>query len=105
MFKQRIEFGISLNHGPVIGSYENHVFKFSSIDTTLSAAKKISSLANEEILLGEKINDKLRSEVKTIKQNKSGIDVYAIKEIKNPEQHAKFIKNFTERYEREHGKR
>jgi len=104
MFKQRIEFGISLNHGPVIGSYENHVFKFSSIDTTLSAAKKISSIAKEDVLLSDKINERLRTDAKTIKQNISGMDVYSIKEIKNPEQHAKFIKTFTEKYEKEHKK-
>ena len=106
MFKQKIEFGISLNHGPVIGKYEpqSHIFKFSSIDTTVSAAKKISSLSNEEILLGEKMNDRLRSEVKSVKQNKSGMDVYAIKEIKNSEENSKFIKSFSERFARENKK-
>lgn len=101
MFKQKIEFGISLNHGPVIGKYENQTFKFSSIDTTMSSAKKISSLANEEILLGEKINDRLRSEVKVIKHHKQGIDVYSIKEIKNVEQYEKFLKSFTEKLAKE----
>jgi len=104
MFKQRIEFGISLNYGSIIGKHEHHSFKFSSIDTTISTAKKISSLANEEILLGEKINDRLRSEVKSVKHHKSGINVYAIKEIKNSEENSKFIKSFTERFAREHKK-
>lgn len=104
MFKQKLDFGISLNYGPIIGKYENHSFKFSSIDTTISAAKKISSLAKEEILLGEKINEKLRSEVKAVKHNMSGIDVYSIKEIKNSEENTKFIKSFSEKFAKEHKK-
>lgn len=104
MFKQKMDFGISLNYGSIIGKYENHVLKFSSIDTTLSAAKKIASLASEEVLLAEKINDRLRSEVKSVKHNKSGVEVYSIKEIKNSEENLKFIKRFSENFAREHKK-
>ncbi|GAH58539.1 unnamed protein product, partial [marine sediment metagenome] len=63
------------------------------------AAKKISSLANEEILLSDKMNDEFGSHVKTIKQEKSGTDVYSIKEVRNVEEHKKFIRNFLDRIE------
>ena len=104
IFKQRLDFGISVNYGPIIAKYENHVFKFSSIDSTISAAKKIASIANEEVLLSGKINERLRTDAKTIKHQKSGIDVYSVKEIKNAAQHEKFLKNFTERFEKENKK-
>ena len=102
MFRQRMDFGISLGYGPIIEKYENRVFQFSSIDSTISSTKKISSLAEGEILLSEKMNDKLKANVKAVKQNKSGTNVYSIKEIKNAEQNASFVKSFSEKFKKEH---
>ena len=99
MFKQKINFGISLNYGTIVGKLDKDSFKFMSLGTLISAAKKISSLANEDILLSDKMNDALGSHVKTIKQEKSGIDVYSIKEVRNVEEHKKFIRNFLDRIE------
>lgn len=99
MFKQKINFGISLNYGTIVGKQDKDSFKFMSLGTLISAAKKISSLANEDILLSDKMNDELGSHVKTIKQEKSGIDVYSIKEVRNVEEHKKFIRNFLDRIE------
>lgn len=99
MFKQKINFGISLNYGTIVAKQEQESLKFMSLGTLISVAKKISSLANEDILLSEKMNDTLGSHVKTTKQEKSGIDVYSIKEIRNVEEHKKFIRNFLDRIE------
>ncbi len=99
MFKQKINFGISLNYGTIIAKQDQDSFKFMSLGTLINVAKKISSLANEDILLSEKINDLLGSQVKTTKQEKSGINVYSIKEIRNVEEHKKFIRNFLDKIE------
>ena len=99
MFKQKINFGISLNYGTIVAKQEQESLKFMSLGTLISVAKKISSLANEDILLSEKMNDTLGSHVKTTKQEKSGINVYSIKEIRNMEEHKKFIRNFLDRIE------
>ena len=99
MFKQKINFGISLNYGTIVAKQDRDSLKFMSLGTLISVAKKISSLAKEDILLSEKINDILKSHIKTTKQEKSGIDVYSIKEIKNVEEHKKFIRNFLDRIE------
>jgi len=99
MFKQKINFGISLNYGTIVAKQEQESLKFMSLGTLISVAKKISSLANEDILLSEKMNDILGSHVKTTKQEKHGIDVYSIKEIRNVEEHKKFIRNFLDRIE------
>jgi len=99
MFKQKINFGISLNYGTIVGKQDKDSFKFMSLGTLINAAKKISSLANEDILLSDKMNNELGSHVKTIKQEKSGIDVYSIKEVRNVEGHKKFIRNFLDRIE------
>ena len=98
MFKQRIVFGISLNHGTIVARRDKDSFKFMSLGNLMASAKKISSLANEEILLGEKMNDLLRSHVKTIKNTKDNLNVYSIKDVKMESgEHQRFIRGFLER--------
>lgn len=99
-FKQKIEFGISLNYGTIIAKQEKEVLKFMSLGTLMGTAKKVSSLAENEILLGEKMNEKMRSEVKTIRHQRGNIHVYSIKEIKDVEGNKKFIRSFLERIEK-----
>lgn len=99
-FKQTIEFGISLNYGTIIAKREGNVLKFMSMGTLMGTAKKVSSLANNEILLGEKMNEKMRSEVKTTRHQKGNIHVYSIKEIKDVEGNKKFVRSFLERIDK-----
>ena len=104
LFKQKIEFGISINYGTIIAKAQTSLqtkepLKFMSMGTLITTAKKISSLSNNEILLSEKMNDRLKSDVKTEKQNKEKISVYKIIEMKNKEEHKKFIRNFLNRIE------
>ena len=49
----------------------------------------------------KKMNDKLRLNIKAAKHNKSGMNVYSIKEIKNVEENAKFVKSFSEKFNKE----
>lgn len=97
--KQKIEFGISLNYGTIIAKQEKDILKFMSLGTLVTLAKKIASISMKEILLSEKINDKLKSSVKSEKQNKQGTIFYRIKEIKDTEGNKKFIRNFLDRIE------
>ena len=99
-FKETIEFGISLNYGTIIAKQERNVLKFMSMGTLMGTAKKVSSLAENEILLGEKMNEKMRSEVKTIKHKRGTTHVYAIKEIKDVEGNKKFVRSFMDRIEK-----
>lgn len=99
MSKQKINFGISLNYGTIVAKQDKDSFKFMSLGTLMNSAKKISSLAEGNILLSEKMNDVFGSHIKTTKQEKRGIDVYSIKEIRNVEEHKKFIRNFLDRIE------
>ncbi len=97
--KQKIEFGISLNYGSIIAKQEKDSLKFMSMGTLITMAKKIASISKGEVLLGEKINDKLRADVKTEKHQKGKIAVYIIKEIKQREENKKFIRSFLDRIE------
>lgn len=99
MFSQKINAGISLNTGMIIAKQEQEIFRFMSMGTLITTAKKIATISQGEIFLSEKTRDKLASNTKTQKQEKDGTEYYSIKEIKNPEQHKKFISNFLKRIE------
>lgn len=96
--RQKIDFGISLNYGAIIAKKEKDVLKFMSMGTLITGAKKIASVANQEILLGEKIKEKLMSELKAEKQVRGNVRVYAIKDVKKEkESDKKFIGDFVRR--------
>ncbi|MCK5043967.1 hypothetical protein KAR52_03140 [Candidatus Pacearchaeota archaeon] len=97
LFKQRMDFGISLNYGAIIAKQEKDSLKFMSMGTLITLAKKISSLSNGEILLSEKIKERLMSDIKTEKVEKDGVEIYKIKEIKNKKANKKFINSFVKR--------
>lgn len=101
LFHQKIEFGISVNEGNIIAKQEKDILEFMSLGTLITTAKKIASASKEEILLNEKIKQKLGGNIRT-KENEHGkLKYYSITEIKskNPE-HAKFIKNFLKSLEK-----
>jgi len=95
---QKINFGISLNYGPIIAKKEATTLKFMSMGTLTTTAKKIASLAKREVLLSEKMNDKLRTYVKTEKHTREKVPVYMIKQLKkDDEESKKFIRSFLKR--------
>ncbi|MDP2628589.1 MAG: hypothetical protein Q8P15_01680 [Nanoarchaeota archaeon] len=100
--KQKIEFGISLNYGTIVGKREKDVLKFMSMGTLITGAKKIASIADKEILLGEKIKEKLMTDVKTEKQIRNNVAVYSIKNVrKEPEEKSKkFLNEFVKRMDK-----
>jgi len=96
-FKQKIEFGLSLNYGTIVGKQEPDSFKFMSMGNLVTISKRIASASHEEILLSDKIKERLGPEVKTEKETRNDLTVYIIKEIKDSKDHEKFIKNFMQR--------
>ncbi|MBU1252456.1 MAG: hypothetical protein KJ905_02985 [Nanoarchaeota archaeon] len=104
LFQQKINFGISLNHGSMIVKQEGGTrgiggtLKFMSLGTLMANTKKIATLADKDVLLSEKINDKLMAHLKTAKHEKAGISVYSIKEVKKgSEENKEFLKGFLSR--------
>ena len=98
--RQKIRFGISLNSGEIIAKQEKEIFKFMSMGTLVIGAKRISSASEGEILLGEKIREKLISEVKTRKERRDGIDVYILEEVRQRDGDKKFLSEFVKRMEK-----
>ncbi len=98
MFNQKMNFGISLHNGTIVAKTENGIFAFMSMGTMITAAKKIASLAGEEILLSDKINDMLRTYARTEKNIREGVPVFIVKEVKRENEEArKFIEKFMNR--------
>jgi len=99
MFKQKVDFGISLNVGEIIAKqdHDTGAFRFMGMGNLMAASKKIASLAENDIFMSEKMNDKTRTFVKTEKHKRDGVDVYFVKEIKDHEKHEKFLRGFMKR--------
>lgn len=96
-YKQIIDYGISVSYGSIIGKQEAGVLKFMSLGTLMTSSKKIASIANQEILISEKMNQKILKEAKTEKQTREGIPVYILNEVKDSLKNAKFISSFLRR--------
>ena len=100
LFKQKIDFGISISCGEIIVKKEKDALKFMSFGNFMADAKKISRISKGEIYLSKKFREKIISKVKTEKLEKSGVDVYTIKEIKKGRaEHKKFLEQFIKRLE------
>ncbi|MDP3986721.1 MAG: hypothetical protein Q8P81_00675 [Nanoarchaeota archaeon] len=97
MFQQKIPFGISLNQGAMVVKQDQSALQFMSLGNLMSNSKKISSLAVNDVLLSENMNDRLRSYLKTVKSEEGGLAVYSIKEIRNPDNNKEFLKSFLDR--------
>ena len=104
MFKQKINFGVSANHGNIIAQKEKETgnLHFSSIGNFIGLSKKLAELANREIYLSQKVNDKMLSQVKTEKVKRTDVEAYKIQKIvERTEEHKKFISKFLKSIEDE----
>jgi len=99
LFKHKIDFGISLNNGSIVAKKEGDAIKFMSMGTLITTAKKIATFSDQKIHLSEKIKEKLMSGIKTEKHKKDNVTFYTITEIKNKDEHKKFIRSFLDRME------
>ena len=100
--KEKIQYGLSLNYGTIVAKQEKETLKFMSMGTLITTAKKLATLSTGEILLSEKMNEKVLVDVKTQKHEKQGVKVYTIQEIKRKkEDNKKFIQNFIKKLEKE----
>jgi len=103
LFQHKIRYGIGLNHGQIIAQKDGEKLKFSSLDDLITKAKKIASISFEEVLLSEKINNRLRSSggFETEKSIKHGTSVYIVKRVRDREKNSAFVKSFLDRLDKE----
>lgn len=102
LMKDKVDFGVSLNYGTIVARVSaEKILEFMSMGTLITTAKKLAGISKEEILLSDKINEKLITDLKTEKQTHGSVTAYSIKEIRNKEGHTNFLSNFVKRLERD----
>jgi hypothetical protein len=102
MFNQKMDYGVSLNKGEIVGRRDGGIFRFMGIGNLIAMSKKIATLSDGEILLAEGINNLLRVSIKSDKETRDGIGVYVLNSVKKEnEETKKFINRFMERQKRE----
>lgn len=105
LYKQKIEFGLSVNYGEIIAKKEDQGLKFMSIGNLIILCKKLSGISNEEVLLSENVINRVGSDIKTHKHNKENFIFHTIKEIIDREKNKKFIANFLTKIEKDKNKK
>ncbi|PJE81294.1 hypothetical protein COU58_03175 [Candidatus Pacearchaeota archaeon CG10_big_fil_rev_8_21_14_0_10_32_42] len=103
-FKQKMDFGISLNSGEIILNPEKGKVKFMSLGTFMTLGKKLASFSDGEILISENLKTILGVEVKGSLMEFGGIKSYKFENISDKNVHSTFIKGFLARQEREKAK-
>ena len=94
--KSKVDYGIGVNSGEIIVKREDKL-RFSGVGNTIPLAKKIAELSNNEVLLSESINMKVMNEVKKVRKQLNGLNIYNIKDFSNREQYNGFINGFLDR--------
>lgn len=100
LYKHKLDFGISLNYGDIIAKQEE-VLKIMSLGTLMTSARKIANLARGEVLLSERMNEKVMRFAKTQREMLGDIKVYSVKGVKDTDKYKKFLEGFSKRYEEE----
>jgi len=95
--KSKIDFGISIHIGELIVESNNGKFRFVSVGNTLSLAKRISQIANSEILLSEQLHRRTVGKVKALKVPDK--ELWKLDKIIDRSQYQGYIKNFKQRQE------
>ncbi len=100
-FKVKFDYGFSLNYGTIVTKEEDGKMKFMSMGTLMSDSRKLANLSKGEVLISEKVKERLSSEVKTEAKVFGSTKAYTVKEIIDKNKHNTFIKGFIARQERE----
>jgi hypothetical protein len=101
MFKQKIDFGLSVNFGTIVASHFGDTLKFMSLGGFSSLAKKLSNISQGEIILSKEVRERIMSEIKTEKNSSGDLDYYVLTEVRDRSKSEKFIKDFMRKMERE----
>ena len=104
LFKQKIDFGVSINNGEVIMKKEGNLMKFTSLGRFIGNSKRLASFSGDEIIFSKEIAEALKTELKAEQFNNED-GVYHIKEFKKsgtPE-NKKFVDDLVRKWDKEKG--
>ena len=92
-----IDYGIGVNSGEIINNINKGILQFASINKTINIAKKISELANHEVLLSQAIHEKTMNNIKAEKVASGAMNLFAVKRVVDTEKAKQFINEFMKR--------
>jgi CxxC motif-containing protein len=97
-FLQKINFGVAVHTGDIVAKKDAGKLLFTPLGATLTSAKKIAEIADNNVLLSEDAQKKVMSQVKTtLNPEKFGVKTYSISEIVDRQNNSKFIESFLQR--------
>lgn len=97
LFRTKINYGISVGDGQIVAKGAGGAFRFMPIGDIMIRLKKMASISQGEVLVSEDIRTKFGSDMKVEKISREGISAYKIINIKEKQDHEKFIQGFMER--------
>jgi len=100
-FKQKIEFGISLNYGTIITKIESGVIKFMSLGALITSSKKFASHASGEVIVSDKLIENMDEKIKGKLIQIGSLNGYKFEQLVDKESHSTFLKGFVARQERD----
>ena len=98
--REKIDFGVSVNHGAIVANAQGNTLKFMSLGTLMNSSKKLASAAETEVLLSDQLRSKISSEIKTQKKNIPGVEAYTVRETRYDERSNEFIRKFMDRMQK-----
>jgi len=93
-FQNKIDFGISVHAGDIVNSIQDNKLKFTGLGNTLSAAKKISDIAKNDVLLSKEIHEKTLVDIKTEKFAHPSLELFKVERVVQSEKNQIFIQDF-----------
>ena len=97
-FSEKIEFGIGISSGDLISKIENGKLNYTNVDNSLSFGRKIAkNFSNNNVVISEKVKNKLLREVRTEKIEKDGNTYYVVKRISDKEENEAKLKDLLNR--------
>lgn len=97
--RARINFGIGINTGDMAVEMREGKFKFVSMGSTVSTAKKISMHSNGDVLISDNVHRKSVGKIKTEKMRDNNF--WKVLKVTDRTEHEDFINKFKQRQKRD----
>lgn len=101
-FRNKIQFGLSINNGELIASRKLGKLKYTSIGNAISLARKMSSTSEGQIYISESIRHKMMRSLRTDQIMEVGKNkIYEVKEFRDREEDQEKLKEILKRMKRD----
>lgn len=96
-YNGKIDFGIGIGSGDLVSNIEKGKLRYTGVDGTISLARRIADLSNKEVLVSERVKNKLLREIRTERIEKAGNTYYKILRISERDTNQEKLKDLLKR--------